>query len=298
MLLANIDGKLCAFDALDGYNLDMKELDDFLGKIDFYFKRSFSYVNNKKLVNKAKIHELGLNYYVTTRGNPLNRKKFKKRLTWFIKVIIGFDKIMYLPKTFEFNPTYDTNKTPKIIFLTRLYSPDGEPNEDGKSFTKKYKQDREQINEMRIALIKHLKNIYGDNFIGGLHNTAYARKVAPELIISRYYTSKKRYLKKVKTADICIASEGLHGSVGWKTGEYVAASKAIICEKMVYTAPNFEEGKNYYSFSTVDECLKILENLSKNRMLIREMQINNHNYYLNFLSPDKLIFNCISRVNM
>lgn len=31
--------------------------------------------------------------------------------------------------------------------------------------------------------------------------------------------------------DICIGSMGLHKSIGWKTGEHIAASKAIINEK-------------------------------------------------------------------
>ena len=83
-------------------------------------------------------------------------------------------------------------------------------------------------------------------------------------------------------------------SIGGKTGEYVAAARAIVHEKFYYTvAGDFEDGKNYLGFSNADECLAAVYKLIENPDLILKMQQANYEYYQNYLEPCKLIANSL-----
>ncbi|MDD6464305.1 MAG: glycosyltransferase family 1 protein, partial [Clostridiaceae bacterium] len=98
---------------------------------------------------------------------------------------------------------------------------------------------------------------------------------------------KNDYLETMKGSDICIGSTGLHGSIGWKTGEYVAASRAIINEKFNYEVTgDFEIGKNYFDFDSVDGCMAHVEKLFSDPDLVYQIKVNNRNYYQNYLRPD------------
>ncbi len=150
--------------------------------------------------------------------------------------------------------------------------------------------ERLRMNDARVKIIQQAKEKYGTDFTGGLYDTQYAREFAPaDIILDNKQATKKGYLKKMQSYDICIGSEGLHGSIGWKTAEYVCSSKAIVLERPKYLVPGFEEGKHYLGFSNVDECMQQLEYLCKNTDKIVEMQKNNQEYYNNYLRPDAQI---------
>ena len=101
----------------------------------------------------------------------------------------------------------------------------------------------------------------------------------------------------VKSSDICIATTGLHKSIGWKFGEYVAASRAIVTEKLHYEIPgDFKSGINYLEFSSEDELVHSIKKLIEDKCLRYEMMKNNHNYYLEYVRPDKLIMNTLTQV--
>jgi len=101
----------------------------------------------------------------------------------------------------------------------------------------------------------------------------------------------------VKQSDICIGSMGLHESIGWKTGEYIAASRAIVNERLHYKITgNFDIGKNYLSFNNVDECVNHISHLMQNPDIVYAMKKENEKYYHNFLRPDKQISNALEIV--
>lgn len=131
--------------------------------------------------------------------------------------------------------------------------------------------------------------------MGGLSDNDLAREMAPDVIIEPEFTDRKNYLKLMKSSDICIGSMGLFESIGWKTGEYIAASKAIINEKLHYEVPGyFVNGKNYIEFSSAEECVNAVKELVKNPDRIYSMKLENNNYYNNFLRPDRLIENSLN----
>jgi hypothetical protein len=230
---------------------------------------------------------LGFNYHLTYRGNPLNDGFIKR----FIKLFLrreSFDP--FTQKRFECEPKFK-DKDIKILFLTRLWDPKECVHEN-------YIEERKKINEERIALIRALREKYGNNIVAGLNDSPLSRELAPDLIVSDKYTKRKNYLKLMKASDICIASTGLHGSIGWKTAEYVAAGKAIVSEPFNYKVTgDFVSGENYLEFSGIDQCLDALDALSSFPEKLYEMKLKNHEYYKRYLAPVELVKRSLETVN-
>ena len=151
---------------------------------------------------------------------------------------------------------------------------------------------------MRIDIIRALRERYGDSFIGGLNDNTLSRTWAPDLIMPAEYTERKRYLKLVHSCDICIGSMGLFESIGGKTGEYVAAAKAIVNERLHYSVTgDFAEGVHYLSFETVEECLDAVQKLVEDPQLRFAMKKANAEYYRNYLRPDMIVKNTLELVD-
>lgn len=274
-------GKTLMYDTEDGYN--QKVMQYYLDKCDYYFKRSYSSTKNEELfseIDRKKIYPLGLGYEVYTPSNPYCQKN-KASL---VKYLLGKKPCQYFSvERFEGCAQYKTIEQLKIIFFCRLW-------EERSDLTQEKNDEREYINETRVAIIRRLKKIYGDAFIGGLYSNSLAKKMAPEIIVSRLHTERSQYLKKLHAADIAIGTMGLHESIGWKTAEYVASGKAIVNEKLHYEVPgDFKVGKNYLEFSTVDECINNVEFLVKHPFKVYEMKCRNLEYYMLYMKPEIMI---------
>lgn len=276
-------GKVIIYDLLDGY-LGVDRMTKLLIGCDLYFKRSFSEQKNADFSSelKSKIHPLGFNYHLTYKGCPLN-DSLPKRI---IKTLFGRESMnSFTADRFE-GKAKETQGKPEILFLTRLWDPS--------ECSEEHKAERIKINSDRISIIKALKERYGDNATVGINDTPFSRSVAPDLIMDDSFTKRKNYLKLLHKSDICIASTGLHGSIGWKTGEYVAAAKAIVSEPFVYTVTgDFEEGKNYLSYTTPEQCIAAVDSLWNDPKAIYEMKINNERYYSKYLSPAAIVENTL-----
>lgn len=254
-----------------------------LEQCDVYFKRSFSQEKNAVLFpdHQHKMYPLGFNYHVTCRGNPLNEPLWKHVL----KPFLGKAPERYFtPEVFEGKARRESGKPIKILFLTRLWD-DHEP-----GFSEEENAERTYINNMRIEIIRSLREKYGDMFVGGLNDNALSRAWAPDLIVPSQYTERRKYLKLLHSSDICIGSMGLFESIGWKTGEYVAAAKAIVNEEMHFTVTgDFAEGKNYLAFHTAQECLEAVQALVEDPERLYAMKLANQRYYQEYLRPDMLV---------
>ena len=122
--------------------------------------------------------------------------------------------------------------------------------------------------------------------------------MAPDLIVPRELTERRHYLRAVHASDICIGSTGLHGSIGGKSGEYVAAAKAIVHEAFHYQVTgDFREGVNYLSFRTAQECVDAVGHLVEHPAEIAAMKQANAAYYQQYLRPDRLIANSLAVVD-
>ena len=195
---------------------------------------------------------------------------------------------IFLTEVFEDEPQFV--ESPKVLFSTRLW-----PNDP--KLSKALNEERDFINAMRVSIVKNLKEIYKENYIGGLYDTELARQLAPELILPSSLTIKKNYLQLLHKSDIGIGTMGLHESIGGGTGEYVAASKAIVQETLHYSVPgNFQDGVNYLSFSNVVECLAAVDKLFTSPEELYKMKCNNKGYYESYLKPESIVKNSLNLV--
>lgn len=284
-----IDGKRVIIDVGDGYSDVGEAKKNLLEHCDFYFKRSFNREYNKIYFEKNldKIYPLGLNYYVYGDKIFFDFEKRNKKQK-IIRNMLGFKSDTWFKvEKFESNPTYKSGK-PKILFYSRLWKPSEEP----------WAVNNKAMNECRINIIRELRKRYGSNFIGGIYEDEYSKSMCPDIIVSKLKTKKENFLRNIKKSDICIGTSGLDESIGWKTAEYVAASKSIVLEKPKYELPgNFDKDVNYLEFTNLDECLKQIEYLVNEPQKIIEMQKQNKMYYDKYVRPDAEMKNVIRIVN-
>jgi len=284
------------YDTLDGLNWIDGSLTDNLEyfrnhiRADFYFKRSF----DDKLIEYApqncQVLPLGLNYYITPK--TLHKKNIKDSLKNAIRnnpMVARYLKINHsdiFNEEFEYYPV--VNNVNRILFLTRLWDP-GEVKQDN------LKAEREVLNQYRIDCIRLCKKEFGDQFTGGLQQDKFTTGSRYGELVAPYELTKRSFfLNQIKASNICIATTGLHGSIGFKLAEYLAASRAIITEPLNFRVPgNFENGKNYFSFSNAEELVKNISRLAGNRDAISDMMHHNFIYYHNFLRPDMLVLNTL-----
>ena len=267
LLETEIDGRTVVFDLMDGYFYnDPAAVLALFQRADVVFKRSFSEEKNRQFPGdiSAKLRPLGLNYYVTCPGSPLEAERSaKSRLKqWAL------------------------SKKPRILFLTRLWDPE----EPAVQQYPELQAEWRQVNADRIELLHRLQSAFPAQFTGGVSDNACARRQCPELILPDKLTGKRAYLHRMQHTEICVASTGLHGSTGWKLAEYVAAGRAIVTEPLRYTLPGgFEEGKNYKTYTSPAECEAQLRQLLADPAAILAMAQHNAAYYQTWLRPEQQV---------
>ena len=260
-----------------------------INNIDYYFKRSFK----SEIANKYnfKSFPLGLNYNVYSEYR--NILGFLDSMKNRLRKCIKKNKYNFYSEDFEENPMPSDN--PKICFLTRVWDINGEEIEN-----ENVKKERDEINNFRVECIQACKKEFGDNFIGGIEDSEFARKYYSDVIIKdKSITKRDNFLDLVKACDICIATTGLHKSIGWKFGEYIAASRAIVTEPLCYELPgNIEKDRNYIEFNNVNQLINTLKELMTNKKKRKSLMENNYDYYNCFVKPDKLIKNSLEKIIM
>lgn len=290
LVRAEYRGQRILYDLWDGYNI-YPDINKLLPHYDFYFRRSYSPEKNKELIQgyEGKMYPLGLYFRVTHKDSPLREPRWKELL----KTLMGKAPMSYfVPKVFEGVPQQDTGRPPRILFMTQLW------NDHVPDFSDEENAERTYINQMRINIIRTLRQRYPDTFIGGLNDCALSRSWAPDLIMPQKFTERRRYLELMHSCDICIGSMGLFESIGGKTGEYVAAAKAIVNERLHFTVTgDFQEGKHYLSFETVEQCLDAVGRLVEDPQLRLEMMHANAEYYQKYLRPDVLVKNTLELID-
>ena len=179
---------------------------------------------------------------------------------------------------------------PNVLFLVAAYDPYDDPSRSQEKI-----EDRIFINETRARCIRLLKDALGPRFTGGFSPSRYAAEQYPDLVVARDSTSQVQYLRTLRSFPICVATTGLHGSTGWKLAEYVAFSKAILSERLVYDVPGtFAPGRNYIEFTSPEECLNGAVRLIEDVALRQKLMQSNAAYYRDYLRPDALVRNALT----
>ena len=310
------DSTRVIYDLQDGYNFCVNGVNEYisymtslLNETDYYFKRSFSPRYNAPLPHQEKMHPLGLNYAVTSKRNQLARLVLRKTLRRlkirdiFAQVplvgeLLGIRQCTEESFTVErFEHAPQRTGMPKILFMARAWDPcDGTP--PGSLQHAPPDEERSYINEMRAQCIRLCRRKYPKQFYGCLAPDEYAREHFPDCLPDNPHLSRRdRYLTTMQASDICIATMGLHQSIGWKFAEYLAASKAIVSERLHYVLPgNLCKGRNYLEFTTPEECVEQVGRLVDDPEFRYRMMELNQLYYQQYVRPDQLVLNSLNTI--
>ena len=270
---------------------------DALAWCDFYFKRSFTSDIHTSI--SEKILPLDLNYMVKpNQCSWLALKRCvalssgKERIKNILRELDVKSRFSYLPREQELQQSVDSSQPFNVLFMCRLWEP---TKDDFLALSQGQVDDRIAINEMRVACIRALKSEFGDNFSGGLTATPYAKEHYPDIVITDTgVTQKQHYIGYVKQFSVCIATTGLSLSIGWKFGEYIALSRAVVSEKLhAQTFGALEADVNYLEFDSVEQCIAQVKKLQDDTVRTA-MQQSNEQYYQAFLAPEKLVLHSIN----
>lgn len=286
LLAFTVNGKNVFVDTADSPEINQEGYTN----SEVYFKRTLR-PQDAESMPKLKPFGLYFEIYPSVR-TALTTKRYMQfsppgagnKLKTFIKSVDTQNKMSFMPRAEQFENTKPVGNT--VMFYVRLWDPD---------FDKEFEiseaeaADRRQINALRIACVRQLKERFGDRALVGVMDDDYARKVAPDLVIASTDTSKQNYLERVKQAGVCIASTGLHESVGAKFAEYVALGKPIVSESFDYSLPgDIKAGQNYLQYSTAQECTEQVASLLDSPEAMQKMREANLAYYNALLAPENI----------
>ena len=292
-----LDGRVrIHYDTHDSWEI----LDEYLDEADFYFKRSYAPEKLAYLGERGdRIQPLGLNWAVYPDGVdwPGLRRNLvfasgARRVYEVARALTLFDGWFFTPRLGRMMAPPRIDQQPRVLFLTRTF----DPAEDLGLSSEKI-EEREAINDSRARCIAALRRALGSRFYGGFVHTPHA--------VSRYHEflapepdwySKGKYIDLMKSFPICVATTGIHDSIGWKFTEYVACSKAIVSERLNYRVPgDLAAGRNYLEFDSVDGCVEQAGRLLDDRDLRVAMMTRNADYYERYVRPDSQVMATIER---
>lgn len=266
------------YDCHDSYELDELAATE----VDYYFKRSYAQSKVPDSL-KPKVFPLGFNY-------PVYSAEFdafeQQRFSTFQPELAASNTRVFKPAVEEMHAVPDKVHDPSVLFITHAWDPYDHPERSNKKIA-----ERISINERRAHCIELLRQEFGDRFLGGLVHTDYAaRNYESALLQNNEVSEKKNYIKLLSQFPVCVAARGLHGSIGWTMGEYVAFSRAIVSERLNYQVPgDFKPRDNYLEFDDPEQCVTAVHKLVSDAALRWGMMKNNREYYLTYLKPDAMI---------
>jgi hypothetical protein len=257
-----------------------------LRRCDVCFKRSFHRSDLAGLPAElaAKVRPLGLNYPCRTRGSTLRLLR-RAGLGLILRGSSGWRRLrlcLVLPQIAAFEQPPNTKLEPTVVFQTRVW----EPHETGDG-------ECQAINEGRVALIRALRDEFGERFRGGLVPTSLALEKYPAEV-SRFRARRSLYIAMSKRNLIGVYSRGLHQSTAFKLPEYLAASQCIVAEPPRNESPQpLEAGRHFLPFQTPEECVAACRRLLADERLAAEMRRANHDYYRSEVEPAAHLRNVI-----
>jgi hypothetical protein len=285
------------YDVSDGPGVDL----DLLDSCAVYFKRSYTTRDHQSC---RKIRPLGLNYGVygvgdfrfhRLRSSLRELRPSNARQVLSQSIITNRPMSAVVGKMMRFSSAHPNlpgcsasmvehfeaipaiSASPRIVCFARTWDP-----AQIDTF--------QELNEMRAGCVRSLRSEFGPAFIGGLAPSTVALRDFPDCVIDSSVLKKTRYLREMKSAEIGVATRGVHDSNGWRLAEYVAASRAIVTEHLRYDVPgSFAGGTNYLGFDTVDQCVSSVRRLVDDPDLRLSMMKANHEYYLRHVRPDAMV---------
>ncbi|GAB4415284.1 MAG: hypothetical protein OHK0021_22180 [Bryobacter sp.] len=250
---------------------------ELLREVDVYFKRSYSAGIAAKQ-GMAKVRPLGLNFAASGPGT-------KWKIWWqggaglWQRAMKNRGKLRQFLETpaigiFERPPAIAAEA--KVIFQPRLWEPGSSDD------------DLENVNRLRVDLVRVFRQEFGGRFVGGLVPTAYARLHYPELL-SPAPVRRELYVKESLRSAIGVNTRGLHGSNPFKLGEYLAGSFAILSDPLLYELPEpMRNGEEYLEYRSAEDCARHIAELFRRPEAIDALRDAAWRYYCSNLQPAAL----------
>jgi hypothetical protein len=302
LLDAVIDGVKVRYDLRDGYNLrdgsygqSHDDLVRLSAGVEVVFKRSFDPLVHEKAGQGLNIRPLGLNYLVTSKNVPFLGAGPEERAEYMVrrsKVANIFLKMSYGRTSWveQFEAPPKDPESPLVVFLARTWDPLGE-----EVTSTDFADERRMINRSRADCIQACREAFGNIFLGGFSRSQHAlREFSDYVVPPSVPTNRASFLRLVKRATVCVATTGLHDSIGWKMTEYVAASRPIVSEPLRYRVPgDFSPGKNYAEFRDPRSLVAALGELLDDKERRTAMATSNAEYYRQWVRPEAMVWNTI-----
>lgn len=283
--------------------------EDDVSACDLYFKRSYDPTVVDRRSDRHRVRPLGFNYGVYGPGDAgvqrsywlLREPKVWRDSTAWRQLLRSIPVLSRLERSDggraassveQFEDLPRLYPDPSVIFLARTWDPN--QFRIGPRFGAELIEQREMINSMRAACIRALRKEFGRTFVGGFAPSPYARANYPDCVVGGGITQKPAYVRAMRRCAIGVATMGLHRTNGFKIAEYIAASKAIVGERMYHTVPGaFLPGVNFLEFATASGCVDAVATLRQDPARRLAMMKANHDYYHAFLRPDMLVLNTL-----
>lgn len=276
---------------------DDKEFIDSPHNYDFYFKRS---LDVSELKSESNVFPL--NFQVNFSKNPfklMSKMDFGllKNKGSLVELIRAADVFGLLTNDSHLsininNFKRETNASGKVIFMTRLWDP-------ARNDDQEEKERRRIQNDFRINACRIIKKVFPNSMVG-VYPDDFAIKLANDVLLDLSNTKKKNYLNILSQCDIAVADDGLKDTPGWKIGEYIMCGKAIITTPINVMIEDFYENTNYLSTTERDNYLilpDLVQKLLKNNFY-EEIQSNNIKWYEKHLSPESYVSNIFSKIKI
>jgi hypothetical protein len=190
------------------------------------------------------------------------------------------------PTLKDFEQTPDVPVQPKVVFQTRVWS-EKEVGPDNHVI----------VNSLRVDVIRRLRAELGDQFVGGLVPTEYARAHYPDVLASAP-ARRRVFIRWSKRNLVGVYVRGLNYSYGFRFAEHLAASQCVVAHPDGFRnlAPvQPQEGVHYLPFNTPEECAKQCKRLLDDAKLAQTIRQANYQYYRQHVAPAAHLWNCLER---
>jgi hypothetical protein len=296
-LFVEVEGAgLVYFDVHDGANFDAA----LLQRVSLYAKRAYrSSVHGPA---GARLVPLGLNYAAhtdrtgllelarTLRQLELDAAGAKRLAIALVRLVPRLGGALGLPTSHALSHPSPPREPPRAIFLARTWDPKEVPPLPEAAVR--------EMNDLRADCIRLLRKRLGERFLGGFERSAYALEHYPDCVVGEGLSTRRRhYLRRLRGYAVCVTTNGLWDSIGWKFAEYLALGKAIVCEPMKFEVPGpLAAGRNFLEFATPEACAARVTGLLEAREARERMMANNAAYFREFASADAVIARVLYRV--
>jgi len=170
-----------------------------------------------------------------------------------------------------------------VVFQTRLWPP-----------VDSVAEDRQAVNQGRVAVVRALRRAFGGDDRVGLIQTSFAAAEAEDALLARK-VSRREYAVQLRTSLISVNTDGLDGSPGFKIGESMAAGAAIVSQPFRFELPEpLVPEVHYLPFVEPEECVAQCRRLLEDRPLADRMRRTNLLYYRRHVRPEAHVRNLLT----